>query len=63
MKLYKDTPDSYIVGSVAFIFGGILFGILVTLYDIKNHTFDMQLALLNAAFFIVAYLFSMMKKK
>ena len=63
MKLYKDTPDAYIIGSVAFIFGGILFALLVTGYDIKNHTFNIQLALFDMAYFVVAYLFSIVKKK
>ncbi len=62
LKPYKNTPDACIISSVAFIFGGILFAILVAGYDIKHHTFNIRLGLLDAAYFVVAYLLSCMEK-
>ncbi len=62
MKIYENTPDAYIIGSIAFIFGGIIFGMLEAGYDIEHHTFNIQLLLINLDYFVVAYLCSCMKK-
>ena len=62
MRFYKDTPDVCIFASLAAFLGGVLFALIAITFDVKNHTFNTKLALVDFSSFAIGYLFAKMRK-
>ena len=60
-KIYGKTHQYTVIPSLAFIFGGFLSIYLIVGYDIKHNTFNTKLALIDASFFAITFLFASMR--
>ncbi len=62
MKFFKNTPDIWIFASLAAFLGGVLFALIAISFDVKNHTFNTKLALVDFSSFAISYLFAKIRK-